>query len=390
MRGRLDGTLSVFDDAIETFLAVAAQELRPDRNGRSTVISRDPVGVVAAITPFNGPFVMSVSKAVRALMAGCSVVLKPALEGALQAYFLADAFEAVGFPPGVISMLAGDATAGSHLVDHDGVDMVTFTGSTTAGRRVAAACGQRLKRSSLELGGKSAAVILDDADLDAVIPVLQYGAFGAAGQVCIALSRVLAPKSRYDEVVDRLVAAAQSLTPGDPFDPATTIGPLITQRQRERVEYFVHVGRSECASLATGGKRPAALDKGWFLEPTVFAHVDNQMRVAREEIFGPVTCVIPYESEADAVATANDSPYGLHGVIFAADVARGLEVARQIRSGTLAVNGFAIPHSAPFGGVKDSGWGREGGPEGIADFIEYKAVSIDSSAAESCGIALSS
>jgi aldehyde dehydrogenase (NAD+) len=384
-RARTGVALAVFADAIESGLELTTRELRPDRTTSSAaLITRHPVGVVGAITAFNAPFSFVVSKSVRALMAGCAVVTKPAVEGSLQTFLLADAFAEVGLPDGVISILPGPAPVGQRLVEHPDVDLVTFTGSTDAGRRIAAACGEHLKRSILELGGKSAAVILDDADLEAALPWLVGGAFGNAGQVCIALTRVLAPRARYDEVVDRLAAGAGSLRPGHPLDPATTFGSLISARQHERVTDYVETARREGASVVTGGGRPDGHPLGWFFAPTVLADVHNGMRVAREEIFGPVVVVIPHDGDEDAVRIANDSPYGLHGAVFSADTDRALAVAGRIRTGTAAVNGYGILASAPFGGVKSSGWGREGGPESIAEFTELRSLTLDATTTQQC------
>jgi acyl-CoA reductase-like NAD-dependent aldehyde dehydrogenase len=387
-RARTGVALSVFADAIESGLELVTSELRPDRaTENAALITRHPAGVVGAITAFNAPFSFAASKSIRALMAGCSVVVKPALEGSLQTFLLADAFAEVGLPDGIISILPGAAPSGQCLVEHPDVDLITFTGSTGAGRRIAAVCGQHLKRTVLELGGKSAAVVLDDADLDAALPWLAGGAFGNAGQVCIALTRVLAPRTRYDEVVRRLADAAEALRPGQPLDPQTTLGALISASQRDRVSEHVNSARQDGATIVTGGDRPPGCSQGWFFAPTVLADVNNDMRVAREEIFGPVVVVIPHDGDDHAVGIANDSPYGLHGAVFSGDVDRALGVAGRIRSGTVAVNGYGILSSAPFGGVKCSGWGREGGPESIAEFTELRTLTLDASAANHCSAA---
>jgi betaine-aldehyde dehydrogenase len=327
-----------------------------------------------------------VSKSIRALIAGCSVIVKPAIEGALQTFRLAEAFADVGLPEGVISILPGGAEAGQQLVEHPAVDMITFTGSTDGGRRIAESCGRQLKRTILELGGKSAALVLDDADLDSVMPWLIGGAFGNAGQVCIALTRVVAPRDRYDEVVNRLAESAASLRPGPPLDPSTTVGSLISRRQYERVAGYVDAARAAGARVVTGGGRPPDSTAGWFYAPTVLADVRNDMQVAREEVFGPVVVVIPHDGDDDAVRIANDSPFGLHGAVFSVDVDRALAVAGRIRSGTAAVNGYGILSSSPFGGVKSSGWGREGGPESIAEFTELRALTLDAATAARCAV----
>lgn len=374
-RRRIEGAFGVFADAIASAEGLPPDVWQPDRaSNKSALIQRRPAGVVAAITPFNGPFIMSISKIVRALMAGCSVVAKPALEGSLQTFYLAEALAAAGLPEGVVSILPGGPDAGRHLVEHPGVDLVSFTGSTDAGRRIAETCGANLKRTILELGGKSAAILLEDADPAKAIPWLTAGAFGNAGQVCAALTRVLAPRKLYGEVVDGLASAARDFKAGHPLDTATTLGALITSRQFDRVSELVNAGIAEGAQLAAGGGRPSGIDKGWFFAPTVLFNVDNGMRVAREEIFGPVVVVIPYEDEPEAISIANDSPFGLHGAVFSEDEDRAIGVAERIRTGTCAINGFGVLVSAPFGGVKSSGWGREGGPESILEYTEVKTL----------------
>jgi betaine-aldehyde dehydrogenase len=253
------------------------------------------------------------------------------------------------------------------------VDKVSFTGSTATGKWIASECAGDLKRVQLELGGKSGAIVLDDADLEAVVPILTSGAFSNSGQICAALTRVLAPESLCAEITERLAVSAKALRVGDPFDETTEIGPLVSARQRHRVENYIAIGRSEGAQLAAGGGRPA-IDRGWYVEPTVFADVDNSMRVAREEIFGPVAVVIPFRSEADAVTIANDSEYGLHGAVFTTDADRALSIARQVRTGTFSINRFQINMTMPFGGFKNSGLGREFGLEGLETYSEIKCI----------------
>jgi acyl-CoA reductase-like NAD-dependent aldehyde dehydrogenase len=260
-------------------------------------------------------------------------------------------------------------------VTHPGVDKVAFTGSTAAGKAIAAACGQLLRPVSLELGGKSAAVVLDDADLEQVAnALLPMASMMFSGQACIAQTRILAPASRYDEVVEALTEKVRSLPVGDPFDPATVFGPLVAARQRDRVESYIALGQQEGAKIAVGGGRPAHLLRGWYVEPTVMTNVDNGMRVAQEEIFGPVAVVIPYEDTDDAIRLANQSDYGLGGGVYTTDTARGLDVARRMRSGTVTLNGIALETCAPFGGIKQSGLGRESGPEGLAAYFNLKSI----------------
>ncbi|MFG1700412.1 aldehyde dehydrogenase [Nonomuraea sp. NPDC049309] len=348
------------------------EEQRPGLFGPLTV-RREPVGVVAAVVPWNVPQFVTMTKVAPALLAGCTIVLKPAPETPLDAYLLAEWAAEAGVPAGVLNVVAAGREVGEHLVSHPGVDKVAFTGSTAAGRRIAAICGEQLKRVSLELGGKSAAIILDDADLQAGMGFLQMAALMNNGQACVAQTRILASRQRYDEVVDAVAGMVSSQAVGDPADPATGIGPLVAKRQQERVEGYIRIGMEEGAKVVVGGlDRPR--DKGWYVAPTVFAGVSNDMRIAREEIFGPVLAVIPYEDEADAVRIANDSEYGLAGTVWTADPEHGMEVARQVRTGTYGVNCYMLEANAPFGGYKASGIGRELGPEGLNGYLEYKTI----------------
>jgi aldehyde dehydrogenase (NAD+) len=350
----------------------AWEEERAGLMGPVTV-RREPVGVVAAIVPWNVPQFIIALKLAPALIAGCTIVIKPAPETPLDGYVLAELLGEAGVPKGVVSVLAAGRETGEHLVRHPGVDKVAFTGSTAAGRRIGAICGEQLKRCTLELGGKSAAIILDDADLAATMGWLKMASLMNNGQACVAQTRILASRDRYDEVVDALAETVRGMTVGDPADPATEIGPLVAKRQQERVEGYIRIGQEEGAKVALGGSgRP--YDRGWYVTPTVFAGVTNDMRIAREEIFGPVLSVIPYEDEADAVRIANDSEYGLAGTVWTADNDRGLEIARQVRTGTYGVNMYMIESSSPFGGYKGSGVGRELGPEGLAAYLEYKSI----------------
>ena len=340
------------------------------------LVRREAVGVAAAIVPWNVPLFTIMLKLGPALAAGCTVVVKPAPETPLDAVILAEALVEAEIPAGVVNILPAGREVGEYLVTHPGIDKVSFTGSTAAGRRIAALCGERLRRVTLELGGKSAAIILDDADLDSTVAGLLPAMIMNNGQACVAQTRVLAPRRRYKDVTEALGALFAGLSVGDPADPATMVGPLVSARQRDRVEGYIAIGRKEGAKVAVGGGRPAAQKSGWYVEPTLFTDVDNTMRIAREEIFGPVVAVIPYEDEADALRIANDSEYGLSGSVWTADVDHGLDVARRVRTGTYTVNGFMMEFSAPFGGFKCSGIGRELGPEGLSAYLEPKTINL--------------
>lgn len=340
------------------------------------LVRHEPVGVVGAIVPWNVPQFTTMSKVAPALTAGCTLVIKPAPETPLDAFLMAEIAHEAGIPAGVINIVPAGREVGEHLVTHPGVDKIAFTGSTAAGRRIASLCGERLTRCSLELGGKSAAIVLDDADLGVLTEGLKMASFMNNGQACVAQTRILASRSRYDEVVEAVADMAHNFSVGDPAEMTTEIGPLVSARQRERVEGYIKIGQDEGAKAVTGGGRPAGMDKGWYVEPTVFAGVDNKMRIAQEEIFGPVVAVIPYEDEADAIAIANDSDYGLAGTVWTADVDHGVDIARQVRTGTYGVNSYSIDPSTPFGGYKASGIGREFGPEGLSGYLEHKSISL--------------
>ena len=336
---------------------------------------REPVGVVGAIVPWNVPLFTAMLKLAPAVIAGCPVVLKPAPETPLSSNMLAELWADAGFPAGSLSVLPAGREVGEYLVTHPGIDKIAFTGSTPAGRKIAALCGERLRRFTLELGGKSAAIVLDDADLGAAIPEIVNSGLMNNGQACVAQTRVLAPRSKYGEVVEALAAQVRSQVVGDPLDPMTTIGPLVARRQQERVESYIAKGKGEGARVVVGGGRPDQ-PTGWYVEPTLFADVDNKMTIAQEEIFGPVLSVIPYDTVDDAVAIANDSAYGLSGSVFSGDPQRALGVARRVRTGTSNVNTFMLEFSAPFGGYKDSGMGRELGPEGLETYLESKSICL--------------
>src|SRR3984885_4912549 len=350
---------------------------RPGLYGKDIRIRKQPVGVVAAVVPWNMPQFLTVTKVVPALLAGCSVVLKPAPESVLDAQLLADLVAAADLPPGLLNVLPGGRDVGELLVRHPGVDKVSFTGSTAAGRQVALACAEGLKQVSLELGGKSAAIVLDDADPSTAATGIQMASLANSGQVCNALSRILVPAARKDEFVDALAAAVESMTVGDPADPNTQVGPLVAKRQQDRVRGYIESGKSEGARLVTGGvDMPDGVDTGWYVRPTLFSDATNDMQIAREEIFGPVLTVIPYRDEDEALRIANDSEYGLAGSVFTADLDRGYGVAARVRSGTFGVNeGYIMDPAAPFGGVKNSGYGRELGTEGIDSYTVSQSIS---------------
>ena len=350
------------------------EERRASPLGFDTLVRRDAIGVVAAIVPWNFPNVLAATKIGPALAAGCTVVVKPSPGTVLDSYLLAEAAEEAQLPAGVINWVPADRDVGAHLVSHPGVDKVAFTGSTAAGRSIAAECGRLMRPVSLELGGKSAAIILDDANLDNVLEGLAFASLANNGQTCAACTRILAPSSRYDEIVDALGSWASSMVVGDPLDRTTQVGPVASALQRERVEGYIARGQREGARLVTGGKRPAGLQRGWFVEPTIFADVDNAATIAQEEIFGPVLAVIKYDSDDDAVKLANDSEYGLGGTVWSTDSERATALARRVVSGTVGVNGYVIDLNAPFGGVKSSGIGREFGPEAVAGYQQLKSI----------------
>lgn len=340
------------------------------------VVRGEPVGVVAAITPWNAPLFTLMLKLAPALAAGCTVVVKPAPETPLDANVLAEAVAKTSIPAGVINVVPADREVSEYLVAHPGVDKVSFTGSVAAGSKIGAICGQQIKRLTLELGGKSAAIVLDDANLNTTIPEMVMAGLMNTGQACIAQTRILASRQRYGEVVDAVAAFVDKVKIGNPLEEDTVIGPLVSARQRERVEGYVDIGRKEGARVVTGGGRPAGIDQGWYVEPTVFADVDNSMRIAREEIFGPVLSIIPYNDDADAVRIANDSNYGLCGTVWTADTERGLDIARGVRTGTYTVNGMSMDFMSPFGGFKQSGLGRELGTHGLQAYLEFKTINM--------------
>ena len=348
-----------------------------DRVGNSVVV-REPVGVVGAITPWNYPLHQIALKVAPALAAGCTVVLKPSEIAPFNAFILAEVIEAAGLPNGVFNLVTGfGPAAGEALVKHPQVDMISFTGSTRAGKRISEVAAQTVKRVALELGGKSASVILDDADLAAAVKGTVNGCYLNSGQTCTALTRMLVPASKYDEAAKLAVEAAKGFTLGDPMSEATRLGPLSSQMQLDRVRDYIKKGVAEGAELLTGGAdQPDGLAGGYFVKPTIFGRVKNSMTIAQEEIFGPVLSIIAYQDEEEAVRIANDSPYGLAGAVWSGDEARAQKVARRIRAGQVDINGGAFNMNAPFGGFKQSGHGREAGVYGLEEFLEYKSLQL--------------
>jgi len=341
------------------------------------LVRKEAVGVVAAVIPWNAPQQSALVKVIPALLAGCTVILKASPETALDALFLGDLFTEAGLPEGVLSIIPAHREASEHLISHPDVDKIAFTGSTAAGRKIASIAGEQLKRVSLELGGKSAVILLEDADLQAAVTALSYNSYGNNGEQCTAYTRVLAPRSRYEEIVEAIAAMVRSLPVGDPADPTTFIGPMVRADQKKRIQDYIRLGIEEGARLVVGGvEAPEGLEQGNYVQPTLFADVNNNMRIAREEVFGPVLVVIPYDDEEEAIRIANDSPYGLSGGVWAGDKEKGFQIARRIRTGVVSVNGVPAGFDAPFGGFKASGIGREFGSVGLNAYVEYKTVSL--------------
>src|SRR5207237_3231225 len=341
-------------------------------------VAREPVGVVGCITPWNYPLHQIVAKLAPALAAGCTVVLKPSEVAPLNAFILAEIIDEVGLPAGVFNLVSGTGpVVGEAIAGHPDIDMVSFTGSTRAGKRVSELAPQSVKAVALELGGKSPNVILDDANLEQAVTDGVGKAFLNSGQTCSALTRMLVPRSRLKEAEEIAVKAAETYTPGDPFDADTRLGPLVSDVQRKRVRGYIEKGVDEGAKLLTGGaEAPDGLEKGYFVRPTVFSEVRNDMTIAQEEIFGPVLSVIPYDDEDDAVRIANDTIYGLSGGVWSGDPEHAVKVAKRIRTGQISINGGQFNPLAPFGGYKQSGHGRELGKFGLEEFLTVKALQL--------------
>jgi aldehyde dehydrogenase (NAD+) len=374
------GTFEYYANLAETFPFI---ERRRQSSGEGfAALLREPVGVVGAIIPWNGPMTLMAMKVAPALLAGCTVVVKSSPEAPMSAYVLADIAEEIGLPAGVLNVVTADREVSELLVKDERVDKISFTGSTMAGRRIASLCGERIARYTLELGGKSAAVVLDDYDLEKAAESLAASATVMTGQVCSALTRIIVSRERHSMLVDALSERFRKVKIGDQFDPNSDMGPLAMSRQLERVEGLISKGIQEGAALAVGGRRPPDLDRGYFIEPTVFANVDNSSAIARTEIFGPVLCVIPAENETQAVNLANESEFGLNSSVFTHDPDRAMYVARRLRAGTVGHNSKQADFGIAFGGFKRSGIGREGGREGLMPYLETKTVLLNTQPGE--------
>ncbi len=370
---------AVYPAALARFYAgmIRQRTLEEDRQGMLggiVHVRSVPMGVVGAIVPWNYPQTLAMVKLAPLLAAGCTVVIKPSPETVLDSLLLAEAVAEADLPAGVVNIVPAGREVGAYLVEHPHVDKIAFTGSSASGRTIARRCGELLRPVTLELGGKSAAIVLDDADLSKSIEGLFAATLLNNGQTCVNCTRVLAPRSRNGEVLDVFSALAGALQVGDSLDPSTQVGPLASARQRARVEGYIEKGRAEGGRVIAGGGRPAEQERGWFVQPTIFADVENSDTIAREEIFGPVLAVIPYEGVDDAVAIANDSEFGLGGTVWTEDPERGEAVARRVQTGTIGVNHYALDPAAPFGGMKASGLGRELGPEGLTAYFQLQSI----------------
>lgn len=360
-------------DYADTFPFV---ERRPSTQADTAIIVQEPVGVVAAIAPWNAPYGIMSSKVAYALVAGCAVIIKPSPETPLEAYIMAEAAEVAGVPAGVVNLVCGGREASDHLVQNQGVDKVSFTGSTAAGKRIGEVCAGRVARCTLELGGKSAAIVRDDFPIEAAAAILGNTITVMSGQVCAMLTRAIVSRKRHDALADAIKAVIEGIRIGHSDAPDAQLGPVAMKRQLERVEEYIALGR-DTADLVTGGNRPAHLDKGYFIEPTLFANVDNMSRIAQEEIFGPVLCLIPAEDEEDAIRIANESAFGLNGSVLTHDADAAYRIGRRVRAGCVGQNGLRMDFGLPFGGFKQSGVGREGGVEGLQAYVETKTMLLD-------------
>jgi acyl-CoA reductase-like NAD-dependent aldehyde dehydrogenase len=370
------GANMTFESIVKMADSFQFLEKRTSYAAHTALIAYEPVGVVAAIAPWNGPYGIMVNKVAYALVAGCTVVMKPSPETPLEAYILAEAAEAAGIPAGVVNLVCGHREASDHLVCNHGIDKVSFTGSTVAGKRIASVCGERIARYTLELGGKSAAIVRDDFSTEAAAGLLAGTINMMSGQVCAMLTRVIVPRRRHDEIAEAIAGEMKKTVIGHSDNPATMLGPLAMKRQLERVEGYIAEGKAT-ADLVCGGGRPAHMNQGYFIEPTLFANVKNESRIAQEEIFGPVLSLIPCEDEEDAIRIANESNYGLSGSVLTHDVDAAYRISRAVRTGVIGQNGLKIDFSLPFGGFKQSGVGREGGLDGLMPYLETKTIFLD-------------
>jgi acyl-CoA reductase-like NAD-dependent aldehyde dehydrogenase len=361
--------------AVTNSYAQLIAETKLEQEIGNSVVVREPFGVVGAITPWNYPLHQIMAKVAPALAAGCTVVLKPSEVAPLNAFLLAEACEAISLPPGVLNIVTGyGPVVGEMIASHSLVDMISLTGSLRAGRRVSALAADSVKKVTLELGGKSAFVVLDDAPFDKAIPAGARNAMLNSGQTCSAWTRMVVPRSRQQEALDLAAQAIAGLKVGDPMDSSTRLGPLISAAQLDRVEGYIAKGKQEGARVVLGGGRPAAFRKGYYIEPTIFADVASKMTIAQEEIFGPVLSVLPYDSEEEAIHIANDTIYGLAGGVWSGDPERAMRVARRMRTGQVDVNGGRYNPLAPFGGYKQSGIGRELGLYGLEEYLQVKSI----------------
>jgi acyl-CoA reductase-like NAD-dependent aldehyde dehydrogenase len=370
------GATMTFDQIIDIARRFAFVEHRPSPVVNFAVVAQEPVGVVAAIAPWNAPYGIMLNKVAYALAAGCTIIMKPSPETPLETYIIAEAAEAAGVPPGVVNLACGQRDASERLVRNPGVDKVSFTGSTVAGKRIASICGERIARCTLELGGKSAAIVRDDFPIEAAAELLTGTITLLSGQVCAMLSRALVSRRRHDELAEAIARCMKKVVIGHSDDPTTQLGPVAMKRQLERVESYIADGKRS-AELVTGGRRPAQPERGYFIEPTLFANVKNESPIAQEEIFGPVLSLIAFEDEDEAIRIANESNYGLNGSVLTQDADAAYRIARRIRSGAVGQNGLRMDFGLPYGGFKQSGVGREGGVEGFSAYLETKTILLD-------------
>ena len=368
--GMTSHIIRYFAGLAETF---PFEERRPVAHGALKML-REPIGVAALVVPWNSPLVLLAQKMAPAIVSGCTIVAKPSPETPLDALLLAECAEAAGLPPGVFNVVPAGRETGNTLISDPRVDKVSFTGSTAAGRHIGAVCADRMARINLELGGKSASILCEDADIDSWMTTLSPFTMPFSGQICFSQTRILVPRSRHDEFIDAYKAKVEGLKVGDPWDAETEMGPVSMARQRDRVLNYLEIGRNEGAKIVTGGGKMPGFNRGYYIAPTIFDGVTNDMRIAREEIFGPVASVITYDGDEEAIAIANDSDYGLSGSVFSKDVDRAERIARRVRTGHVSVNGYFVDPAAPFGGYKMSGVGGEGGPEGLSAFLETKSM----------------